>query len=97
MKDRGPLPRKRKIAKGEDEVAPKKGFIEPIIETRQVITGFIVGERQADKIRERATLVAWIRENYPQITKAQLEDAQIVYKEYSNLLLGLLQFLVIRL
>lgn len=84
MKDREPLPRKRKIAnKGEYEVTPEKDYIEPKIETRQVITNFTVGEHQADKIRKRATLCAWIRENYPYITKAQLEDsAKIVYGEH---------------
>lgn len=79
-----PLPRNRKVVTnpGQHEVPPEKDFIKPIIETRRVITGFIVGERQTKAIKERKTLIEKICEKYPQVTREQLGNSQIAYCEF---------------
>jgi uncharacterized protein (DUF433 family) len=79
-----PLPRKRKIVANPSryKLPPKKDFIKPIIQTRRVITGFVIGERQTKIIRERQTIKERIRKEYPQVTEAQVDDAKIMYGDY---------------
>lgn len=77
------LPRSRKVTINPPlESPPEKFEIRPIIERKSIITGFQIFEPTAKIIKEREKIKKKIREEYPQITLGQLDDAAITYYEY---------------
>lgn len=81
---REPLPRKRKqvINPWLGDTPPEEDFIEPIVKTKRVITGFRIGESETRVTRSRKAIKGKIKEKYPQTTDSQLDDAAFAYENY---------------
>ena len=68
------MPRKRKVVLNpqEEEVPPEKDFVKPLIQRKEVITGFNVGERQPIDKNKRQRISELIKHQFPQVTGDQL-------------------------
>jgi len=64
------------------ESPPEKFEIRPIVKKKSVITGLQIFEPTAKIIQKRKDIKQKIKEEYPQVTSSQLDDAEFTYYDY---------------